>query len=140
MRQTQVLDLEDAELMLDAAAEHATANDWKASLAVVDESGCLIAFKKLNGATISSVTTAIKKARSAARTKRPTRFFDEMVAAGRIGASMIHGVFPVEGGLPTEVHGETVGGFGVRGLRSGLDIVLVKAGLSALEQSRDRSA
>lgn len=138
MRQTQVLELKDAELMLEAAVMRAQREGWKVSMAIVDQGGCLIAFKRLDGATISSVTTSIDKARSAALTKRPTKFFEEMVNSGRNGAAMIHGVFPVEGGLPIAVDGEVVGGFAVSGLKSEMDILVVEAGLSALDSSQRR--
>ncbi|VVN71509.1 GlcG/HbpS family heme-binding protein [Pseudomonas fluorescens] len=138
MKTRRVLDLADAELMLVAATEKATRENWKISIAVVDEAGCLMTFRRLDGASVSSVQTAIDKARSAALTRRPTKFFEEMVTAGRVGASMIHGVFPIEGGLPILVEGEVVGGFAVSGLQSQLDIVVVEAGLQALAVHQER--
>jgi glc operon protein GlcG len=138
MKTKRVLDLADAELMLVAATEKATRENWRVSIAVVDEAGCLMTFRRLDGASVSSVQTAIDKARSAALTRRPTKFFEEMVAAGRVGASMIHGVFPIEGGLPILVEGEVVGGFAVSGLQSQLDIVVVEAGLQALAVHQER--
>ncbi|MGC9743022.1 heme-binding protein [Pseudomonas sp. P1B16] len=131
MRHVRILELRDAELMLEAAAEEASRRGWNVSMAVVDQCGCLMAFKKMDRATVSSAQTAIQKARSAALTKRPTKFFEDMVNAGRPGAAMIDGVFPIEGGLPVQVGDETVGGLAVSGLKSELDLVLVEAGLSA---------
>lgn len=60
------------------------------------------------------------------------------MAEGRSGASMIHGVFAIEGGLPIVVEGEVVGGCAVSGLRSQLDIVLVEAGLQALAAHQEQ--
>ncbi|MNI96122.1 hypothetical protein D3C73_1545160 [compost metagenome] len=51
---------------------------------------------------------------------------------------MIHGVFPIEGGLPIVVEGEVVGGFAVSGLKSQLDIILVETGLQALAAHQER--
>lgn len=138
MRTKRVLELVDAEIVLAATFEKAREENWKVSMAVVDEAGCLLAFKRLDGASISSTQTAIDKARSAALTRRPTKFFEDMITQGRSGASMIHGVFPMEGGLPIVVEGELVGGFAVSGLQSQLDIVLVEAGLRALIAHQDR--
>ncbi|MBV6823601.1 heme-binding protein [Pseudomonas sp. PD9R] len=138
MKTKRVLELDDAELMLVASLEKATRESWKVSMAVVDEAGCLMTFRKLDGASVSSVQTAIEKARSAAVTRRPTKFFEDMVTEGRSGASMIHGVFPIEGGLPIVVDGEVVGGFAVSGLMSQLDIVLVEVGLQALAAHQER--
>lgn len=138
MKTKRVLELADAESILVAAMEKSTKEGWKVSMAVVDEAGCLMTFRRLDGASISSVQTAIDKARSAALTRRPTKFFEDMVAVGWVGASMIHGVFPIEGGLPILVEGEVVGGFAVSGLKSQLDIVLVEAGLQALAAHLER--
>lgn len=138
MKTKQVLELADAELMLMAAMEKATTESWKVSMAVVDEAGCLMTFRRLDGASVSSVQTAIDKARSAAVTRRPTKFFEEMVAEGRSGASRIQGVFAIEGGLPIVVEGEVVGGLAVSGMKSQLDIVLVEAGLQALAAHLER--
>lgn len=138
MKTKRVLELADAEVMLEASTEKAIRENWKVSMAVVDEAGCLMTFRRLDGASVSSVQTAIDKARSAALTRRPTKFFEEMVEAGRIGASMIHGVFAIEGGLPIVVEGDVVGGFAVSGLKSQLDIVLVEAGLQALAVHQER--
>ena len=138
MKTKRVLELADAELVLMAAMGKATKESWKVSMAVVDEAGCLMTFRRLDGASVSSVQTAIDKARSAALTRRPTKFFEEMVAAGRVGAWMIHGVFPIEGGLPILVEGEVVGGVAVSGLKSQLDIILVEAGLQALAAHQER--
>jgi glc operon protein GlcG len=138
MKTKRVLELADTELMLVAATERASQEKWRVSMAVVDEGGCLMVFRRLDGASVSSVQTAIDKARSAALTRRPTKFFEDMVTEGRSGASMIHGVFPIEGGLPIVVEGEVVGGFAVSGLKSQLDIVLVEAGLQALSAHQNR--
>lgn len=98
MRTKRVLNLADAELVLVAAMEKADQENWKVSMAVVDEAGCLMTFRRLDGASISTAQAAIDKARSAALTRRPTKFFEEMVAADRVAASMIHGVFAIEVG------------------------------------------
>jgi glc operon protein GlcG len=74
MRVKQVLELVDAEVVIAAAVEKAREENWKVSMAVVDEAGCLMAFRRLDGASVSSVQTAIDKARSASVTRRPTKF------------------------------------------------------------------
>jgi glc operon protein GlcG len=138
MKTKQVLDLADAELMLVAATEKATQQSCKVSMAVVDGAGCLMAFRRLDGASVSSVQTAMDRARSAVLTRWSTKFLEDMVAEGRVGASMIPGGFPIEGGLAVLVDGEVIGGFAVSGLKSQLDIVLVEAGLQALALPQER--
>ena len=134
MRSVERLQLAEAEIITLGAFDKADLESWKVSIAVVDDAGVLLSFRKMDGSSNSSVQTAIDKARSSAVTRRPTKFFEEMVAQGRLGASMIDGVFPIEGGLPIVVNGEVVGGVGVSGLKSELDIEVVQAGLDALSK------
>lgn len=138
MKIKRVLDLADAELMLVAAMEKASQENWKVSMAVVDDSGCLKAFRRLDGASVSSVQTAMDRARSAVLTRRSTKFLEDRVAEGCAGASMTHGGFPIEGGLPVLVHGDVVGAIAVSGLKSELDIVLLETGLQALARHQTR--
>jgi uncharacterized protein GlcG (DUF336 family) len=60
---------------------------------------------------------AIDKARSAALFKRPTKAFQDAVAAGGIGLRILRleGAIPLEGGLPLMSEGKLVGAIGVSG-------------------------
>jgi uncharacterized protein GlcG (DUF336 family) len=70
-----------------------------------------------------SVTIAQLKARSAAMFKRPTKAFQEVLAAGGEGLRMLglEGAVPVEGGLPLEIDGRIAGAVGVSGGTSAQD-------------------
>src|SRR5262249_61877616 len=82
--------------------------------AVVDTAGHLVYFEKMDGTQTGSVAVSISKARSAALFLRPTRAFQEMLAAG--GDSLrvfgLEGAVPVEGGVPLIVGGKTIGAIG----------------------------
>jgi uncharacterized protein GlcG (DUF336 family) len=63
------------------------------------------------------VAVAIEKARSAALFRRPTKAFQDTLAAGGEGLRILAhpGAMPVEGGLPLVVGGRIVGAIGVSG-------------------------
>ena len=66
------------------AATAAIADAKKNNLAVVDSSGSLAYFEKIDGTQISSVETAIGKARTANNFKRPTKALEDVVSGGRV--------------------------------------------------------
>ena len=66
---------------------------------------------------------AIEKARSAALFKRPTKVFQEGLAAGGDGLRLLRleGAVPLEGGIPLLMDGKIVGAIGVSGATSQQD-------------------
>src|SRR4051812_24330819 len=82
------------------ALPEARANSWTMAAAVVDPSGTLVYFEKIDDTQHGSVRVAIDKARSAALFKRPTKAFQDSVAGGGAGMRVLalRGAMPVEGG------------------------------------------
>ena len=78
---------------------------------------------------------ALAKARSAARFKRPTKVFQDGVAAGGEGLRLLalEGAVPVEGGVPLVVGGKIVGAIGASGGTSQQDGVVADAAVAALK-------
>src|SRR5262249_48939656 len=66
------LNLKDAEVVLAAAQEKATAMKVMMNIAIVDDGGHLITFARMDGARPASVNTALTKAVSAATFRQPT--------------------------------------------------------------------
>jgi uncharacterized protein GlcG (DUF336 family) len=119
------------------ALAEAHRNSWAMAVAVVDAAGDLVYFERIDATQIGSVTVAIDKARSAARFKRPTKAFQDMLAAGGDGLRVlrIKGAVPVEGGVPIVVDGKVVGGIGVSGGTSAQDGQCARAGADAVRGS-----
>ncbi|MFZ5957791.1 GlcG/HbpS family heme-binding protein [Pseudomonas knackmussii] len=132
MQQRPVLETDEIQQMLDAATRKALENAWSVSIAVVDEGGHLLAFRRLPGASPSSARIAMDKARSAALTRRPTHFFADMLAAGELGTSSLRGVIPIGGGLPLLHGSHALGGIAASGVKSEFDVLIAAAGLDAL--------
>ena len=118
-----------------AAAAEARKNKWTMAIAVVDAAGDLVFFQKMDGTQTGSVNVAIDKARSAALFKRPTKAFQDTLAAGGDGLRVLalHGALPVEGGTPLLVNGQIVGAIGVSGGTAQQDGQCAQAGAAGLQ-------
>ncbi len=138
MRMKAELELSEVDGMLAAAEAEALRHGWAVSIAVVDDGGYLLAFRRLAGASKSSTQIAVDKARSAAITRRPTRFFEDMLASGRTGAASLAGVIPMVGGLPALFEGQVVGAIAVSGVKGEFDEQIAEAGLAFLSRNEGR--
>jgi glc operon protein GlcG len=135
MYQRKTLSLEDAKGVAAAAETEAKQNNWPVVITVLDDGGHLIYLQRADGTQLGSIEVAIAKGRGAILFKRPTKNFEEMLAAGRLGFLSAPNVLPIEGGLPIIVDGEIVGAVGVSGVKSSEDAQVAKAGVDAFLQS-----
>ena len=117
------------------AIAEAKKNNWTMAVAIVDPSGDLVYFEKMDDTQVGSTQIAVDKARSAARFKRPTKAFQDIVAAGGEGTRILglKGAVPVDGGVPLVVAGKVVGAIGCSGGTSAQDGQCAQAGASALK-------
>ena len=130
----KVITLDGAKAILAAAEAEAAKNKWTVAIAVVDESGNLIAFHKLDDTQMGSIDIAIGKARTAARMKRPTKALEDAVAGGRTVMLAVEGITPLEGGVPVLLDGRVIGAVGVSGVTSQQDAQVAQAGAAALKK------
>jgi uncharacterized protein GlcG (DUF336 family) len=100
------------------------------AVAIVDTSGNLVYYEKMDNTQLGSANFAIDKARSAVLFKRPTKAFQDALAAGGAGLRVldVRGAVPVEGGIPLVMDGKIVGAIGVSGGASEQDGQCAKAG------------
>lgn len=117
------------------AVAEALKNKLTMAVAIVDTHGELVYFEKMDDTQMGSVGVAIAKANSAARFKRPTKAFQDAVAAGGEGLRMLglDGAVPVEGGIPLVVGGRIVGAIGASGGTSQQDGAVAAAGAAAVK-------
>ncbi len=127
-----ILTLEDAKRVTAAAEAEARKNDWRVTIAVVDDGGHLLYLQRSHDTQFGSVDTAIHKAHAAVAFQRPTKASEDAVASGRLIHLALPGVIPAEGGVPLMRDGVIVGGLGVSGVRSFQDGQIAQAGVSAL--------
>src|SRR5438045_5095586 len=128
------ISLEDAKKAAAQAIAEARKNNWTMAVAIVDPAGVLIYYEKMDNTQNGSADVSINKARSAARFKRPTKAFQDALAAGGSGLRIlgIEGAVPVGGGLPLVIGGQLVAGLGLSGGSSEQDGQCAKAGTDAL--------
>jgi glc operon protein GlcG len=127
--------LENAKKAAELAVAEARKNNWTIAVAIVNPDGGLVYFEKLDNTQNASGQVAINKAKSAAIYKRPTKAFEDQLAAGGDGIRVLRleGAIPVEGGVPIVLDGKIVGAIGVSGANSAQDLQCAKAGADAFK-------
>jgi glc operon protein GlcG len=126
---------ENAKIAAAASIAEAQKNNWKEAIAVVDTGGYLVYFEKMQDTQTGSVELAIEKARTAALFRRPTKVFEDGVAAGGEGLRLLRltGAIPIDGGVPIIVDGKVIGAVGASGGTGAQDGQVAKAGASAVK-------
>ena len=138
-RNSPKLTLEGAQLVLSAAQARAVEIKIPMDIAVVDDGAHLLAFVRMDGAKLSSVEIAIRKAQGAAIRRLPTapaRTGEEVNAVLSIGLALATQgrQIPVRGGIPLLVDGICVGAIGVSNGTEDQDVDVAQAGARALER------
>src|SRR5436190_16055448 len=118
-----------------AAIAEARKNNWAMAVAVVDTGGYLVYFERMPDTQLGSVEVSMDKARSAALFRRPTKAFQDTVAAGGEGLRILRltGAIPVEGGIPIIMDGKLIGAIGASGGSSDQDGRTAQAGVAAMK-------
>lgn len=129
------ISVENAKKAAAPALAEARKNNWTVAVAIVDPSGHLVYYEKMDNTQLGSAQFCIAKARSAALFKRPTKALQDALAAGGTGLRIlrIEEAVPVEGGIPIVMDGKIVGAIGVSGDTSEHDAQCAKAGADALK-------
>ena len=131
----KTLSLEAANKIIAGAIQEAKKNNWLVDIAVVDESGHLLSFQRMDGALIGSIDVAIGKARTASIFRRPTKVLEEAAKTRPAIVTLPNGVL-LQGGVPISVNGQTVGAVGVSGVTSQQDEQIAEAGIRAADFSQ----
>src|SRR5688572_32603004 len=76
------VDLATAKKLVAAAEEEGNKNHWPVAIAIVDSGGHLVLFHRLDNTQLGSVEIAIAKAKTAVMYRRPTKSFEDRLAAG----------------------------------------------------------
>ena len=130
------ISLEMAKKAATAAAAEARKNGWFMAIAVTEPSGDLVYFEKMDNTQFGSINIALGKARTAAKFKRPSKVFQDLLAKGDSFTYLLglEGAMPVQGGLPIVVDGKIVGAIGISGATGDQDSQCAMAGLEALKK------
>ena len=115
------LSLKGAKNYIHAAQKIATKRDLNLSIAVVDSSGNLLAFSRMDNASLVTTEVAIQKAKTAALLKAPSKLFEDMINSGDISMSKTPNITPLQGGVPIFYKGELCGAVGISGAKGDVD-------------------
>ena len=111
------LDQQDSQLLLEGARAKARQIGVPMCIAIVDESGNLLAFERMDGGKITSGQIAQNKAFTAAGARKATSAINSACVPGNLVFGIqtaFEGRFCiVGGGLPVLIDGEVVGAIGV---------------------------
>jgi glc operon protein GlcG len=119
MKTKHCLDLADAEFLLNVAYEYALQHGFAVSIAVVDETGCLLSMKRMDGASPMTARLSHEKAQCSAISKRPTKLFEDLIRNGQQGFLTVESISGMlEGGEPILYQGQLVGAVGISGVKS----------------------
>jgi uncharacterized protein GlcG (DUF336 family) len=108
-------------------------------ISIVDESGNLIAFERMDGGKVTSITISADKAFTAAAARKATHDYNAVNVPGSL-AFGIHTevggrISSVGGGLPVFVNDEVVGGIGLSSGTPAQDMECAEAGLNHFYQT-----
>ncbi|MDJ0717036.1 MAG: heme-binding protein [Prochloraceae cyanobacterium] len=122
----------EAQSLVKTAMALAEEGNVTVSVAVVDSHGDLVAYGRMDGATVQSGVLALAKAYTAARERIPSSELGQW--AQKTGKDMGYWVDPkitgMAGGVPIRVNHQVIGGIGASGLSEEADEQLVQAALA----------
>src|SRR3954454_24604838 len=113
VREQKVITSAGARAMADACAGWAERNHQTVAMSVLDWAGNLLESHAMEGAAAKAIDTALLKAKSALRWRRPTSETNKMVRSGQNLAPTFMHDFPQPGVLPIVVDGQVIGAMGV---------------------------
>lgn len=129
------ISLARAQAAIQAAEAEAQRRGWAVNIAVVDSGANLVAFARMDGAQIGSITIAQHKARVAVKYRRPTRVFEEGVQkSGLTYVLTLDDVIASRGGIPLIEDGHIIGAIGCSGGTGSQDEVVCTAGAATVNK------
>jgi len=112
-RDMKIISTAGARALADACSAWAQQNKLVVAMAILDWGGNLIESHAMEGAAPNAIDTALLKAKSALRWRRPTSETNKMVRNGENLAPTFMNDFPQPGALPIIVDGQVIGAMGV---------------------------
>jgi len=127
--------LDMAKKVADAAMAEAIKRNWPMCISIVNTSGELVFFQKMDECQYASIQISQHKARTAARYRRPTVVFERLSGKGPFFAYLatLDDVIMSRGGNPLIVGGKIVGAIGVSGGTGSQDDTISQAGAHSVQ-------
>jgi glc operon protein GlcG len=112
-RQITIVSSAGARALADACTAWAEKNKLILAMAIIDWGGNVLESHAMEGAAANAIETALLKARSALRWRRPTSETNKLVKSGENLAPTFMNDFPQPGALPIVLDGQVIGAMGV---------------------------
>jgi uncharacterized protein GlcG (DUF336 family) len=129
------ISLQQAQAIIQAAVNEATKRGWPGTFAVVDSSANLVAFARMDGSMLASISLAQHKARAAVLFRRPTRAFEDAVQrSGYNYVLSLDGAIAARGGVLLIEDGKIVGGVGCSGGTGSQDETICTAAAATINK------
>jgi uncharacterized protein GlcG (DUF336 family) len=112
-RDIKLISSAGARALADACTAWAEKNKLIVAMAILDWGGNVIESHAMEGAPMNAIDTALLKAKSALRWRRPTSETNKMVRSGENLAPTFMNDFPQPGALPIVLNGQVIGAMGV---------------------------
>lgn len=132
------LSLEAAKQIVKGAENKADEMGVPMVISVVDQSGNLVAFHRMDGALLASIDISINKAFTAVSLKMPTHELADKAQPGKplygIQSTNNGRIVIFGGGFPLKIDGQIVGAIGVSGGSVEQDILVAQQGVKAFDE------
>jgi glc operon protein GlcG len=128
----KALNLATVKAMVAVAEAEAQKRNVQVTICIVDDSGNLLFLEKGDGAGLNTVSFAQRKARHSAFFKSPSKAGADSLKTGNLAQLAVPEAFPMQGGLPIKLDGQTLGAIGVSGAASEVDEAIGQAAIDAV--------
>jgi uncharacterized protein GlcG (DUF336 family) len=125
-----------AQSLIQAAVAEANKRAWMMNVSVVDPNGDLVAFARMDGAQLASISISQHKARTAARYRRPTKLFEDAMQHGVIYVETLDDVIASRGGIPLVEGGKIIGAIGCSGGTGSQDEAICMAASATINKTQ----
>jgi uncharacterized protein GlcG (DUF336 family) len=112
-RDIKIISSAGARALTEACTSWAERNKLVVAVAIIDWGGNVIDSHAMEGVAANAIDTALLKAKSALRWRRPTSVTNKMVRSGENLAPTFMDDFPQPGALPVVLNGQVIGAIGV---------------------------
>ncbi len=117
----------DAMALLQRGVAESTKRGHKMAIAIVEPSGELVAFIRMDNAPYASIRLSQQKARTSARLRIATATLEQRVLGGRTVLLSSDEVIAIGGGVPIIVDARMVGAIGISGATAAEDAATANA-------------
>jgi glc operon protein GlcG len=126
------LNLAAIKILAAAAEAEMEKRNVQVTICIVDESGNLLFLQKADGAALTTIQFAQRKARQAALYRKPSKSAQDALTGGNLAVLAFPESFPNQGGVPIIVDRQTIGAIACSGAPSEVDEAISQFAIDTL--------